>query len=727
MSVARRPGPPAPLPPARRRPAVAALCAALAAGPLAGQLPQFGDRETVVAVEIPVQVLVDGRPVSGLRVDDFEVLEGRRRQPIVGFDVVDLAVASSAADAGRAIDAALPPAARRYFLLLFDLSNAEPHAVVRARRAAQQLVAESLLPTDLVGVATWSLSRGATLQLGFTSDRAQVDLALETLGLERQRARPDPLGILLADIERSVPGATPRRGDPQAVDAQGRSDADFLADLQRLAAQERSSLRGQRANEAMAFSRGIASLARMLASIQGRKQVVLLSQGFDDALLLGGDDPEVEAKAASDGAFGEIWEIDSTARFGDSRVGNELARAVAELRRADCAIQAVDIGGLAAALPGGDRARGLGRGTLLTLARDTGGELYANFSSLGEAMARLLESTRVTYVLTIEPRGLKLDGRFHELRVRLRGGPAGTRLQHRPGYFAPRPYDQRAEIDRQIETAQLLLTGAPGGTLEAGVVTPVFRGTGALAHVPVVIEMEGRTLLAESRPGAPLPVAVYAYAFDAAGGVRDFAAQSVQIDLREVEGRLRREPVKFVGDLLLPPGAYVVRTLVRVGELGSYFLGHSEVDVAAPAPEALQVVAPLAPESMERGLVVRLTAGREASEELPFPFVSRGEFYLPSGRPRFRSGQPLELTLNVYGLDAGSAEIRGELRRGDGGRVGDVAIFVTSDAVAPERGLRRFTLSAAAGSPPPGAYTLRLAVHQTGRSAAVESPVAVER
>jgi len=151
------------------------------------------------------------------------------------------------------------------------------------------------------------------------------------------------------------------------------------------------------------------------------------------------------------------------------------------------------------------------------------------------------------------------------------------------------------------------------------------------------------------------------------------------------------------------------------------------VDVAAPAPGALQVVAPLAPEPMERGLVVRLTAGREASEELPFPFVSRGEFYLPSGLPRFRAGEPLELALNVYGLDAGSAEIRGELRRDDGRRVGDVAIFVTSDAVAAERGLRRFTLSAAAGSPPPGAYTLRLAVHQAGRSAAVESPVAVER
>jgi hypothetical protein len=506
------------------------------------------------------------------------------------------------------------------------------------------------------------------------------------------------------------------------------AEADFLAELQRLAAQERLALRGQRANEAAAFSQGIASLARMLASIQGRKQVVLLSQGFDDALLQGPSDPTVEEEAASAAASGEIWKVDSVARFGDSRIGNELARAIAQLRRADCAIQAVDIGGLAPEPSGGERPRGSGRGTLLTLARDTGGELYANFNSLGEAMARLLESTRVTYVLTIEPRGLKSDGKYHELRVRLRGGPAGTRLQHRPGYFAPRPFEQRPEIDRQIETAQLLLTGSPGGVLDAGVVAPVFRGDGALAHVPVVIEMAGRTLLAESAQQPRLAVAVYAYAFDAAGGVRDFAAQTLQLELREVEGRLRREPVKFVGDLLLPPGQYTLRTLVRVGERGEYFLGHAEITVMSPAAGALQVVAPLAAEPMTRGIVVRLSADREDPLELPFPFVSRGDFYLPSGRPRLAPGQPVELALNVYGLAAGSAEIRGELLDARGRRVSDVAIFVTSDAVAPEEaGLRRFTLSAATGSVPPGVYALRLTVHQGERTAAAQAAVTVER
>jgi VWFA-related protein len=710
-----------------RRGVRAAVLALALASAATAQLPQFAERETVVAVEIPVHVLVDGRPVSGLRADDFEIYEGRRRQPLVGFDVVDLAVASRAA-AGRAIDAELPPAARRYFLLLFDLSNVEPGAVVRARRAAQQLVADSLLPTDLVAVATWSLSRGATLQLGFTSDRDQVQLALDTLGLAPDRVRRDPLGILLADIERSAPATAPRRrGDAAAGERLDAAADDALFEqLHRLAAQERAVARGLRAVEASAFSEGLASLARLLASIQGRKQVVLLSQGFDESLLHGNPDPATESMASSAAASGEIWQVDSTSRFGDARVGNALARAVAELRRADCAIQAVDIGGLAASAGGAPTPRASGRGTLLTLARDTGGELYANFNSLGEAMARLLDSTSVTYVLTIAPRGLKPDGKYHDLRVRLRHAPAGTRLQHRPGYFAPRPYEQRPEVARQIETAQLLLTGLPGGDLPAGVVAPVFRAGGGVSHVPVIVEMEGRDLLAASRGQAQLPVAVYAYAFDAAGSVRDFAAQSLRLEMSEVGGRLRREPLKFLGDLRLPPGVYALRTLVRVGEQGSYFLGHDEIVVPTPAADRLQVVAPLAAEPMERGVVVRLTAGREAAEELPFPFVGRGGFYLPSGLPRFRGGQPVELSLNVYGLAAGSAEIRGELVGGDGRRVSDVAVFVTADEVA-EGELRRFTVAATAGAPPPGRYTLRLAVHQGASAASAESPVAVER
>src|SRR6185503_8044811 len=120
-----------------------ALAAAAAGQTPAAAPPAFSGATQVLSVEVPVQVVRDGEPVRGLAAEDFEVWEGRRKLPVTGFDVLDL----SAGAPVRA--AAVPAAARRHFLLLFDLAFSEPAAVLRARRAAAGLLAQ-LHPTDLV-------------------------------------------------------------------------------------------------------------------------------------------------------------------------------------------------------------------------------------------------------------------------------------------------------------------------------------------------------------------------------------------------------------------------------------------------------------------------------------------------------------------------------------------------------------------------------------------------
>src|SRR5829696_258218 len=125
---------------------------------------QFGETTDVVVVEVPVQVIgKDGEPVRGLTAADFEVSEGRRKLPITGFEVLDLEVEQRSA-------AEMPTAARRHFLMLFDLSFSEPKSIIKARQAAADVV-DALHPTDLVAVATYSQTNGPQLVLGFTPDR----------------------------------------------------------------------------------------------------------------------------------------------------------------------------------------------------------------------------------------------------------------------------------------------------------------------------------------------------------------------------------------------------------------------------------------------------------------------------------------------------------------------------------------------------------------------------
>src|SRR5690242_8505839 len=127
--------------PGRAWTALLVLAAGLALAPPAAA--QFSETADVVVVEVPVQVIgKDGQPVRGLTAADFEVTEGRKKLPVTGFEVLDLAVEERAASD-------MPTAARRHFLMLFDLSFSEPKSIVKARQAAADVV-DALHPTDLV-------------------------------------------------------------------------------------------------------------------------------------------------------------------------------------------------------------------------------------------------------------------------------------------------------------------------------------------------------------------------------------------------------------------------------------------------------------------------------------------------------------------------------------------------------------------------------------------------
>lgn len=123
------------------------LFAAVALACAAAPAQTFAGTAEVVEVEIAVQVTRDGQIVRGLTAADFELYDGRKK------------------------------------LLLFDLAFSDPRAIVKAREAARELVLEGSRAGDLVGVATYSAARGPQLVLGFTSDRRQVDAALDSLGL----------------------------------------------------------------------------------------------------------------------------------------------------------------------------------------------------------------------------------------------------------------------------------------------------------------------------------------------------------------------------------------------------------------------------------------------------------------------------------------------------------------------------------------------------------------
>ncbi|HEY4596969.1 MAG TPA: hypothetical protein VIJ02_11245, partial [Thermoanaerobaculia bacterium] len=243
----------------------------------------FSGATQVVVVEVPVQVVKDGEPVRGLTANDFELYDGRKKVPVTGFEVLDLA-APMAAGAPP-----VPVSARRHFLLMFDLSFSEPKSIVKARQAAQKVV-NDLHPTDLVAVATYTSLQGPQLVIGFTPDRQQIATAIETLGLPKLVDRSaDPLKLVLSQEQRNSATAPQPPSVPRGAGAgvQAAREEAILDTLGTFATAAEHADRSAKQQMVSNLTRSFSDFAGLMAEVEGRKYVVYLSEGFDASLVSG--------------------------------------------------------------------------------------------------------------------------------------------------------------------------------------------------------------------------------------------------------------------------------------------------------------------------------------------------------------------------------------------------------------------------------------------------------
>ena len=451
----------------------------------------------------------------------------------------------------------------------------------------------------------------------------------------------------------------------------------------------------------------LTKVAELLRSVDGRKYLVLLSEGFDSSIVLGQgggstyEEQQAIQKQNQAVAYGSYQDVDSNLRFGETSLQNELGRVLQELERADCVIQAVDIGGLQAKAD--VRRHREGKQGLFMLADGTGGELFENFNNLTEAMEHMLERTSVTYVLAFQAEDLKLDGEFHKLKVKLEGDPKGARLVHRPGYFAPRPYAKLSTTERSLSAASQLY-GAPGGELEVATLAAPFEVTSQPAYVPSLIEVNGADLLKGVQDGQ-VTVEIYAYAVAANGEVRDFYNQILGIDIEKAGSALQQRGLKFWCEFEVPPGDYVARVLVRNSVTGASGVAVSPFRVPDAGRQEPVLLPPFFPEPAGQWLDVR---GERAEERMhDYPFTIQGQAFVPAVRPVLSPGQTSPVLLAGYGLGE-SVRIHGELMTLRGEPVQGVFLNVGEGRPGEEPGMVQWAATLSFGALEPGDYVLQV-------------------
>lgn len=383
------------------------------------QQPTFKSSAALVEVDIIARDK-DGRFVSGLTSDDFEVLEDGKPQPILHFYLV---TERAAVNIEPRSDVLLPRSPdrtdRRVFVFLFDSDHLSSGSLLKLKQAAMDFVNGEMRPTDVAGVFV----DGRLINGHLTNQKQELLDAIRGAEPATDNIESRTRALLeFPRIESYQEAAQIDGGDRHALTDAGvrvcggdearlcvaDGGREFVEDkLQRKA---RLFIDGSR-RAASATLRSIGYVVRNLSGLEGRKTLVLLSEGFhvDDARSTL---PLVAGQAARAGVT--IYSIDARGTAARS--------------------------GLAPAVDPGIAAAGLSRvgdtsdEGLEILAAETGGLVVRRRDDLRRALGDVASDTSTYYVLAYAPDNATLDGKYR--RITLHGKWEGLSIRARRGYVA---------------------------------------------------------------------------------------------------------------------------------------------------------------------------------------------------------------------------------------------------------------------------------------------------
>jgi VWFA-related protein len=648
---------------------------------------QLKETIEVHLVEVPVTVIDrSGNPVRGLGPENFEIIDQGKKRDIKSFDKIDF----SSPDSMKATSA-LNPNARRSFLLLFDLSFSSPVGRMKAEEAARNFIARGMQRRDLAAVATVDINRGYRMVTAFTTDRTLLAAAVAN---PQTFVASDPLQIAGSTVFDVTQDKVQQPDETSSI----RLD-DVAQDIARMERRIHDNYLRDRVERQIGL---LSDLAKTLRAVPGRKQVIFFSEGFDPRLVQGRDprDQAGTADEMQETTMGNIWRVDTDARYGSStsmRILNDMARM---FRGSDVILHSVDIQGVRVQNNVTEGAVINSNDALHLLAKPTGGEVFKNSNDINTDLAQILRRQEVVYVLGFYA-PLDNKGKFHDIRVRVNGVP-GVQVFHRAGY-----YDNGAQtaLERSLTSAEVILNDIPQNDIGVAALAAPFA-TRKNATVPVVVDINGADLL-KSAKGDALALEIYTYAFDDEGIVRDRMFQRMSLDLSKVSDKLHDRGVKYLATLSLPPGRYALKTLVRTADDRR---GFARTDIDVPGFDDVALLPPLFIDDPGRWVLVH---GASHAGDAPYPFHINGEPFIPSASVAVQNGQPRRFAMFVANAAAG--ELSWEATVTDPlGRAHNGAASLVKELQGTE--MAKLLFDYAPGGLESGAATFGLTVHKKGSS-----------
>ena len=392
----------------------------------------FNVRVNLVLVRVVVRDS-KGKVVTNLKKDDFQLADGGKQQFISSFSIDTptshaLSIKTDSVEAApEATPVKIPDLPQRFITLFFDDLHLSTQDVMVSRQAATKLFA-AMGTGDRLGIFTAS----GEVNQDLTADRAKLEDALQRI-LPRSQSSggdcppmsfyeayqivygndPDALQVAVEDLQRCA-GPVDQKTGQRLAQAAAQRELDF----------EESQLQVTYQN--------LEAVIRSMTALPGQRIIVMMSPGFfvTPSMYWSG---EIIDRATKGNVV--INTIDARGLYVpnvyDASIPGVLSPLETRFKTTEEIVQ---------------------DDVLSEFADGTGGIFFHNRNDIDRGLLQAAAQPEVSYLLGFTPQNLKLDGKYHHLKVTLTNKQHWV-LQARHGYFAPRGQadpDARAKEDIQL-------------------------------------------------------------------------------------------------------------------------------------------------------------------------------------------------------------------------------------------------------------------------------------
>jgi len=387
-------------------------------------------KATTRLVEVSVVATDEkGVPVQDLKKEDFTILEDGKRQEVSHFFTEAMLRAGAAPPKlPKGIytnrPELLPHAPRTVNAIVIDYLNT-PWAAQTATREQLLQVLRTLGENDVVAIYT--LGQTLTILHDYTTDRKSLEAKLANAsGVLSLRSKSESeLVSLVASRWGSAFGES--RADMEKL---------YVATMQR--------------TRSMLTIRSLSLIARHMAGIPGRKNLIWMSSGFPITIAT---QDEMIPTVSMTGGGGIVNNMPSQRRAIGGSEGvlllDMIDKSIRQISASGVTIYGIDVNGLLVPMAGADSTfsfeianRALARienereaqAGLTEFSSRTGGVATINTNNISGALKRALDDARYSYSLAYHTTNSKADGKFRKIEIKV--NRPGVKLRYRNGYSA---------------------------------------------------------------------------------------------------------------------------------------------------------------------------------------------------------------------------------------------------------------------------------------------------